>query len=96
VYSNAWTINLSGLFFFIARDFRRRGVSVENLRAAVRYARRCGTSIVEGYPTEPRAAHVPADSAYPGTPVAFLKAGFGEVLRRSDTRPIMRILLRNK
>jgi GNAT superfamily N-acetyltransferase len=36
--------------FFIAKPFRGQGVTEELLRSAVKYARRRGAKIVEGYP----------------------------------------------
>ncbi len=76
--------------FFIAKPYRRKGVTVELLKAAVKYARENGASIVEGYPVEPKKASMPDTFAYTGLAAAFLKAGFSEVARRSETRPIMR------
>jgi GNAT superfamily N-acetyltransferase len=75
---------------FVAPPYRRRGLTIQLLRAAVRHAARHGATIVEGYPVEPRSAHMPAVFAWTGLPSAFRQAGFSEVLRRSPTRPIMR------
>ena len=75
---------------FIARPFRRRGVSVGLLAAAVEYAVARGARIVEGYPVELKQASMPDAFAWTGTAAAFLRAGFTEVARRSETRPIMR------
>jgi GNAT superfamily N-acetyltransferase len=82
----AWSVTC----FFVARPFRRKGLTVELLRAAVEFARRKGAKIIEGYPVEPRKGAIPDVFAYTGLPSAFRKAGFVEVLRRSRTRPIMR------
>src|SRR5262245_31972828 len=41
---------------FVAKPFRRSGVSVRLLRAAADYARSRGAAIVEGYPVDPRKA----------------------------------------
>lgn len=76
--------------FFIARDHRRRGVSVRMLKAAVRFAKSQGARIVEGYPTEPKQTASPDAFVWTGLASGFRKAGFEEVLRRSPTRPIMR------
>jgi GNAT superfamily N-acetyltransferase len=76
--------------FFVAQPFRRRGVTVELLRAALEYARKKGARTVEGYPVESRKGRMPDVFAYTGLPSAFRQAGFVEVLRRSPTRPIMR------
>jgi hypothetical protein len=65
-------------------------VTVELLEAAVEYARRHGAQVVEGYPVEPRGGKAPDVFVYTGLASAFLKAGFKEVIRRTETRPIMR------
>jgi GNAT superfamily N-acetyltransferase len=76
--------------FFTAKPFRRRGLTVGLLQAAVDYARRGGAKIVEGYPVDPKEKSSPDVFVYTGLLSAFLKVGFVEVLRRSETRPIMR------
>jgi GNAT superfamily N-acetyltransferase len=75
---------------FIARPYRRQGVSVRLLEAAVQFARHRGARVVEGYPIEPYTTNVPAAFAWTGPVSAFRQAGFTEVLRRSKARPIMR------
>lgn len=82
--------------FFVAKPFRRRGVTIELLKAAVAYARGQGARIVEGYPVEPKKPNMPAPFAWTGTASAFRRAGFVEVLRRSETRPIMRYFIREQ
>jgi GNAT superfamily N-acetyltransferase len=76
--------------FFVARRYRRQGVGVALLRAAVEHARERGAAVIEGYPVEPRTGAIPDAFAWTGTPRLFVQAGFEEVLRRSPTRPIMR------
>jgi GNAT superfamily N-acetyltransferase len=78
---------------FVARPFRRQGLTVRMLKAAVVYAGQRGAQIVEGYPVEPRTADMPAAFAWTGTASAFRQAGFVEALRRSPTRPIMRYVV---
>lgn len=75
---------------FVRKDHRRKGLSVRLLKAAVGYVRDRGGRIVEGYPVEPRSADMPPAFAWTGLASAFRAAGFEEVARRSDTRPIMR------
>ena len=77
--------------FFVARPFRRAGVSEQLLTAAVAHAAKCGATIVEGYPVEPRKDPMPDVFAWTGMGSAFRKAGFKEVARRSESRPVMRI-----
>ena len=75
--------------FFIAKAQRRRGLSVALLKAAIEFVRSQGGQIVEGYPTEP-GKDLPAPFVWTGLTSSFLKAGFKEVARHSDARPIMR------
>jgi GNAT superfamily N-acetyltransferase len=81
--------------FFVARPFRRKGVTVGLLQAAVEYAAQNGAKIVEGYPAEPK-KDTPDVFVYTGLASAFRKAGFVEVLRRSETRPIMRYFIEDE
>ncbi len=76
--------------FFVAKSFRRKGVTVKLLKAAAEYAKEHGARIIEGYPVEPKKTSMPAAFVWTGVASAFRKAGFVEVLRRSETRPIMR------
>lgn len=78
---------------FVARPYRRRGVSVRLLEAAADYARRRGGRILEGYPVDPHTKMADA-FVWTGLASAFRQAGFTEVARRSPTRPIMRRNLR--
>lgn len=81
-----WSISC----LFIKRPYRRKGVSSQLLLAAVKFAEEHGASIVEGYPTEPSNSKMPDPFLWHGIASSFLDAGFKEVLRRSDIRPIMR------
>jgi GNAT superfamily N-acetyltransferase len=85
-----WSI----ICLFVARPFRKKGVSAEMLRAAVAFAKRKGARIVEGYPIEPKKGRWPDAFVWTGLPSAYLKAGFKEVHRGSPTRPIMRRLIK--
>ena len=80
--------------FFVAKQFRHRGVTVILLKAVQDYVRCQGDNIVEGYPIEPKTDRTPDPFAYTGLVSAFRKAGFVEVIRRSKTRPIMRYVLK--
>lgn len=75
--------------FFVEKRGRRQGVTVELLKAAMDFVREQGGKIVEGYPVDAK-KDMPAPFVYTGTAAAFQKAGFVEVARRSETRPIMR------
>jgi GNAT superfamily N-acetyltransferase len=80
--------------FFIHKDYRNQGVSTALLQAAVAFVKQHGGTIVEGYPVEPKKETIPAVFAYTGLASAFLQAGFKEVARRSETRPIMRYVIK--
>ena len=75
--------------FFVARGYRRAGLTQQMLEAAAKYARTRGARILEGYPIEPRGNSADA-FAWWGLIGAFEKTGFREVMRRSPTHPIVR------
>jgi len=80
--------------FFIHRNYRRKGLSVALLNAVKKFVKSNGGKIIEGYPVEPKKDKMPDAFAWTGLSEAFKKAGFKEVLRRSETRPIMRYYLK--
>jgi GNAT superfamily N-acetyltransferase len=82
--------------FFVAKPFRGRGITGKLLTAAIEYVRKQGGKIVEGYPVEPKEDKIPDAFAYTGLASAFRKAGFVEVARRSERRPIMRYIIKEK
>ncbi|HXF83808.1 MAG TPA: GNAT family N-acetyltransferase [Anaerolineales bacterium] len=77
---------------FVAKKYRRQGIMVELLKAAVEYVKNQGGKIVEGYPVDAQ-SDLPASFVYTGTVSAFLRAGFKEVARRAPTRPIFRCVI---
>jgi GNAT superfamily N-acetyltransferase len=81
--------------FFIAKEFRNQGISIELLKFTIDYCKKKGASIIEGYPVEPKNDKMPAVFAWTGIASAYLKAGFIEVARRSETRPIMRFVIKS-
>ena len=80
--------------FFIAKEYRRRGLTVKLLKAAIDYTKKNGGNIVEGYPIDPKKKDYADTFAYTGLVSAFKKAGFTEVARHSETRPIMRYYIK--
>jgi GNAT superfamily N-acetyltransferase len=72
--------------FFVDRRFRRRGLTLALLKAAVAYAHSEGAKIVEGYPVGPCARLY----TYMGSPSAFHSAGFGDVTPPGARRSFMR------
>ena len=66
------------------------GLSVALLKFITEYCKKKGAKIIEGYPVEPKKTNMPDVFAWTGFVSAFQKAGFKEVARRSETRPVMR------
>jgi GNAT superfamily N-acetyltransferase len=79
--------------FFVTKTMRNKGVSRQLIKAAVGYAKRQGGKIAEGYPVELKKGKMPDAFVWTGLTPAFQKNRFTEVLRRSETRPIMRKML---
>lgn len=81
--------------FMIDKRFRRQGASQALLKAGCAFARKQGARILEGYPIDTPRDKYPPVYAWTGFVGAFRDAGFVEVARRSETRPIMRRQLDN-
>ncbi|MDE2133495.1 MAG: GNAT family N-acetyltransferase [Alphaproteobacteria bacterium] len=75
--------------FFVKRSHRGKGVMRALIVGAVRAAKRAGAPALEAYPW---AAHGPRPvrAKYTGIATTFLRAGFREIARRKDDRPILR------
>jgi len=82
--------------FFVAKPFRGKGLMTKLLQAAIDYVHSQGGKIVEGYPVEPKKGRMPDPFAYTGLVSSFRKVGFVEVLRRSESRPVMRYTIAEK
>jgi GNAT superfamily N-acetyltransferase len=80
--------------FFVDKKYRRQGLTVALLKAAVKYVKSKGGKVVEGYPVETKDEKAPPVFIYTGTMSAFLQAGFTEAGRRSEKRPIMRYVIK--
>ncbi len=79
--------------FFIKKEYRNKGLSENLLKAATAYAASNGATMVEGYPVEIKKGKTPDVFAWTGLAQVFVRAGFNEIIRRSETRPIMRKLV---
>jgi GNAT superfamily N-acetyltransferase len=87
---SVWSITC----FYVTRDYRRQGVTGQLLEAAVKFARKRGAKIVEGYPIDSGGEKKDTVSVFTGLASTFVQAGFVEVARRSPTRPIMRYFVK--
>ena len=76
--------------FFIHKDFRRQGISVEMLKAVIRYVQKGGIEILEAYPTIPTTKVLPDSFLWIGLYSSFEKAGFKIVDQTSKNRPMVR------
>ena len=86
---DVWSITC----FFVKKEFRRMGVTSNLLEFAKSFVKDREGMILEGYPIEPKNPDSPDVFVFTGLASAFLKSGFTEVARRSETRPIMRCYL---
>lgn len=75
---------------FIARDFRKKGVSGELLKALIEYARKKKIRTLEAYPVIPTQDKLPDAFAWIGFYKSFARAGFEIVDRTSKNRPMVR------
>lgn len=80
--------------FFLAKEYRRRGLSSLMLKGVIAHCRSKGVRILEAYPVIPYDESMPAAFAWTGILSGFLKAGFREEKRWSRSRPIVRCYLR--
>lgn len=75
---------------FIAKDFRRHGVSVALLKGLIKYAKENGIKIIEAYPTIPTQEKLPDAFVWAGLYKSFERAGFEIVDETSKNRPMVR------
>lgn len=75
---------------FVRRDQRRRGIATTMLKHAVAHATTSGAWALDGVPVEPKSTHVPDAFAWTGLPACFQAAGFVEIARPGQHRPLLR------
>ncbi|MEZ5401248.1 MAG: GNAT family N-acetyltransferase [Bryobacteraceae bacterium] len=80
--------------FYIRKEHRRRGLATALLGAAEEYVRERGGKRIEGYPSLPRSAELPAVFAWTGLPAIFESRGFTECPSQGRSRKLMRKHLR--
>lgn len=83
--ADPWSINC----FVVRVGYRKKGIGSGLLAAAVEYAKHKGAQIIEGYPVD--GVRTTAVDYFTGTMRMFVAEGFEEVLRRNETRPIVRL-----
>jgi GNAT superfamily N-acetyltransferase len=82
--------------FFIDKDYRRSGVSVQLLKGVIKYAKENGIKIIEAYPAIPTQDRIPDSFAWIGLFKSFERAGFEIVDRTSKNRPMVRYYIERK
>ena len=75
---------------FIAKEYRKQGISIELLKGLIQYAKENGINILEAYPTIPTQKKLPDAFAWIGLYKSFEKAGFEIVDQTSKNRPMVR------
>ncbi len=80
-----WTINC----FVVKAGQRSQGIGRGLLTAAIEYAKFRGADVIEAYPVDGNRESLV--DYFTGTLGMFSEHGFAEVLRRNDTRPIVRL-----
>jgi GNAT superfamily N-acetyltransferase len=82
--------------FFIDKDYRRSGVSVQLLKGVIKYAKENGIKIIEAYPAIPTQDRIPDSFAWIGLFKSFERAGFEIMDRTSKNRPMVRYYIERK
>jgi predicted GNAT family acetyltransferase len=80
--------------FFIPRVYRGKGLQKQIIEHIINYCKTKAIKIIEAYPIAPKKSTYPPAFAWTGFASIFIKLGFKEVARRSETRPIMRLVLK--
>jgi GNAT superfamily N-acetyltransferase len=84
---DSWSINC----FVVRPGDRRQGVGRGLLAAAIEYAKSRRAKVIEAYPVDGQRQSVV--DYFTGTMGMFSEYGFVEMIRRNDTRPIVRLTL---
>lgn len=81
---------------FISKNYRRKGISTELIKAAINYCKLNEVKIIESYPTVPYDSKVPGAFLWTGIPSSYEKAGFALAEKRSKWKLMMRYYLSEK
>jgi GNAT superfamily N-acetyltransferase len=76
--------------FYIAKGFRKSGITVELLKGIIGYARLNGIDIIEAYPVIPTTEKLPDAFLWGGLYKSFERAGFEIVDSTSKNSPTVR------
>jgi GNAT superfamily N-acetyltransferase len=73
--------------FYVRKGYRRQGVSLALIAAALKAAQRAGAPALEAYPLDADKSPSATGTGYVST---FTRAGFKTFVRRAPPRPVMR------
>jgi GNAT superfamily N-acetyltransferase len=79
--------------FFVDKEARGKSVSEKLLKGAIEYARSQGATLLEAYPVDKDEPSQP-DFMWFGAKTMYDRAGFKEVARRKENRPVVRKAIR--
>jgi GNAT superfamily N-acetyltransferase len=82
----AWIVSC----FYLCEDVRGTGLTTELLTAVKAHVKRSGGQAVEGYPEDPNDLADSGTPGFMGLAPAFASAGFEEIGRLSNGRPVYR------
>lgn len=77
---------------YVPREYRGQGVQHKLLGAAIDYARANGAGVLESYAVD-YPGKIDDNALFFGSRELYERAGFTEVVRRSPTRVVMRLML---
>ena len=84
--ASVWSV----ICFVVPSEFRGQGVAHALLQGAIRFAREQGAETLEAYPVD-RGAGGKGQASWFGAASMFAAAGFKEVARHREDRPVMRL-----
>lgn len=76
--------------FFIRKEFRHKGLSLQLIKGAIDFARTKKIKVLEAYPAVPYAENVPHPFLWVGVLSSFVKNGFKIVRQQSKSRAMVR------
>jgi len=76
--------------FFIRKEFRHKGLSLQLIKGAIGFARKKKIKTLEAYPAIPYAEKVPHPFLWVGVLSSFVKNGFKIVRQHSKSRAMVR------
>lgn len=81
---------------YTRKKYTGKGIAEELLKAVIEYAHKTGVAVLEGYPIDTQGKKTISNFVYTGFYSTYVKVGFEEVARRSESKPIMRYYIKGK